>query len=177
MSESEINWDTVGLGKEPDLHIARRIGVSDTTVGRQRRKRGIPRFDPLGNINWDRVGLGQRYDKDIALYLGVSDSTVSSMRKKLGIEQFSPPRKRKRPSRGPKYRRSISFDPQIYVRLDRHVALTGEPKAMFATRALSLLLDLEGSIPEPDLEEAKSAIEEMAPKRNTGNTASGIFTF
>lgn len=39
-----INWDLQPLGKEPDMDLAARLGVWQSAVSRQRRKRGIPVF-------------------------------------------------------------------------------------------------------------------------------------
>ena len=39
-----IDWDTVTLGEEPDTTVAKRLGVSQSTVCRVRNKRSIARF-------------------------------------------------------------------------------------------------------------------------------------
>lgn len=42
-----FNWDSVGLGKEPDSAIAARLGVPRRTVCKERNRRNIPKFGGL----------------------------------------------------------------------------------------------------------------------------------
>lgn len=87
-----IDWNSQPLGQIKDTHLAKRLGVSDVAVGKQRRKRGIlvcGSSRMLGNcrvqgqhagINWDEQPLGKVSDKALARKLGVDPSSVRSAR-------------------------------------------------------------------------------------------------
>lgn len=83
-----IDWDSQPLGEVPDLELAKRLGVSRTLVGQQRRRRGIEshrqKYGLLG-IDWSRQPLGSISDRKLARDLGVSFSLVQYRRKALGI--------------------------------------------------------------------------------------------
>lgn len=85
-----IDWSTVEhlLGVEFDAEIAKVVGVTATTVGNERRRRGIPpvvRGRP-SPIDWRRVpDLGVLSDGEIAGRLGVSHQSVQRARQRLGV--------------------------------------------------------------------------------------------
>lgn len=86
-----INWDEQPLGKIPDTWIARKLGVSEVAVGKQRRKRGIKPYSKhnkesqrepgqRAGINWDEQPLGEVPDYILARKLGVDPSSVRCAR-------------------------------------------------------------------------------------------------
>lgn len=89
-----IDWDAQPLGKLTDLEIAKRLGVSQVAVFRQRTKRGIP--PARTSIKWDYVGLGTQTDIVIARRLGVGNNAVAVQRNKRGI----PPANGRKPRNG-----------------------------------------------------------------------------
>lgn len=86
-----IDWDSQPLGREPDVEIARRLGVCKALVGRCRKSRGIARFSRKeGNgtswsINWDSQPLGKIKDVELAQKLGVCPTTVLAARRVRSI--------------------------------------------------------------------------------------------
>lgn len=79
-----IDWSSVGLGRESDSAIAKRLGLDNSTVGRARRERGIATYDPARALRNDPE-LGKVPDSVLATRHRVCMSTVCCARKKLGI--------------------------------------------------------------------------------------------
>ncbi len=77
------------LGTTSDKKLARRLGILPDRVGYQRRKRGIPPFDPgPPKVVWTAAvirQLGRISDYQIAKQLGVSRGTVGRERQRHGI--------------------------------------------------------------------------------------------
>lgn len=87
------------LGAASDEDIARELGISLTSVSRERRRRGIATFRPRrSDFEWtDRALrlLGAASDHEVAAELGISYSIVNRKRRILGISSFHPPPHRK----------------------------------------------------------------------------------
>lgn len=85
----KIQWGDVPLGQKSDEELSRELGVSRTTVCRNRQKRGIPphRWTPSG-IHWDDERLGQRPDREIAKEKGVTAQAVIQARVRRGIPSY-----------------------------------------------------------------------------------------
>lgn len=85
-----IDWDFEMLGIESDAAIARRLGVSFTTVHKARCRRGIPAapFEEQrpNAVKWDEeLELGLVPDTEIAERHGVHRNAVHAARKHRGI--------------------------------------------------------------------------------------------
>lgn len=83
------DWNAEPLGAEPDLWIARRVGVAPGTVSSARRRRGIP-VCPLPRGTVERLGgvdmLGQgRTDAEVADALGCGVGAVREARRRHGV--------------------------------------------------------------------------------------------
>lgn len=86
------DWDRQPFGEITDTAIARKLGVSEVAVGKQRRKRGIAVYrsermkggcrvpGQHAGIDWDNQPLGLVPDKTLARQLGVDPSSVRSAR-------------------------------------------------------------------------------------------------
>lgn len=82
------------FGKRSDSELARLIGCDPKTIGYQRRKRNIPRWQKLGDkpnsydiASWPQWALdlmGYMRDVDIAKYFDLDKQIVRAMRIKLG---------------------------------------------------------------------------------------------
>lgn len=92
-----IDWDTQPLGRVKDAAIAAELGVSDSTVREQRRKRGIPSAYRPGSrrtgelralVLTRRDELGRRSDTDIGAELGIRRQAVTQVRMELGIPAY-----------------------------------------------------------------------------------------
>jgi len=79
-----INWTEQPLGRQSDTALAERLGLSQSTVSKWRRKLGIPTHTPP-MIDWDAQPLGQVVDRVLAEKLGVSKETVRRARVARGI--------------------------------------------------------------------------------------------
>jgi hypothetical protein len=78
------------LGMEPDLAIARDMGVSYSAVRTKRVSLGIALCSKTRRVNWEKYGplLGMMKDKELAKKLGCTLNTVFVQRKKRGIPPF-----------------------------------------------------------------------------------------
>lgn len=112
-----VDWDAQPLGQEPDASLARRLGVSPTTVAKQRTNRGIerrqstrepvprkrakapqrgtPREKVGTHVDWSTVAFDGP-DQAVADRLGVPLMVVYQHRRALGIPTYQ---SRKRESR------------------------------------------------------------------------------
>jgi RNA polymerase subunit RPABC4/transcription elongation factor Spt4 len=91
---STIDWKRQPLGIEPDLAIAKRLGVTRIVVARERRKRGIP-APPISlgrrrRIDWDNELLGIETDYAIAERLDITCAAVLNARRCRGIPAAVP---------------------------------------------------------------------------------------
>ena len=90
------------LGTTRDVVIARKLGMSASSVGDKRRSLGIPRCPTINDPNprshrviWDDSlisRLGRESDTSIALELGVLRDVVGAVRRRLGIQPYKKPR-------------------------------------------------------------------------------------
>lgn len=76
-----IDWNAQPLGCVTDKELARRLRVSQPTVGYQRIRRGIPPY--CRPIDWALVPLGRVDDEIIAAELDVALATVAKQRRWL----------------------------------------------------------------------------------------------
>lgn len=80
------------LGKIPDRQLARKAGISASSVGRERSQRGIPPWkEPSPAADWtpERVALlGKDTDARVAAALGISKEVVGVKRRILGIPAY-----------------------------------------------------------------------------------------
>ncbi|MFL6201408.1 MAG: hypothetical protein ACJ76J_19735 [Thermoanaerobaculia bacterium] len=80
------------LGKIPDATLARRAGISWSTVQEERRRRGIPPARPQRPpVDWseDMIQLlGTAEDKEVAAELGIPTASVFRKRRILGIPAY-----------------------------------------------------------------------------------------
>ena len=80
------------LGRRPDAEVAKRAGVVAQTVSRERRRRGIPPFEPRRpRIEWTRAMLallGTDTDGNVAAELRVHVGSVQLRRRVLHIPPF-----------------------------------------------------------------------------------------
>jgi superfamily II DNA or RNA helicase len=90
----DLDWDNVPLGTVPDLQLARELGVSDTLVYSERKKRNIPSCNRwrIVDVDWKKQRLGKRTDMEVAKELGCSRGTVKNARQRLGIPPLAPAR-------------------------------------------------------------------------------------
>ncbi len=80
------------LGKVSDAELARRIGVTTTTVRTKRCLRGIPPLRPRDPMKWrakDIALLGKYPDFEVARMLGVYRKAVINKRHELGIPSYA----------------------------------------------------------------------------------------
>ena len=75
------------LGREIDAEVAKRFGVSASAICALRRRRGIPRFDPLSALFAERPELteqlGVKPDSFFAELAGVSLATIRRYRRTI----------------------------------------------------------------------------------------------
>jgi len=113
---SDADWEAIGLGRENDVAIARRLGTSTAVVWRAREVRGIPPFkgprrtptltakrlekailknlgepprDEAGAIDWTVVPFGQVPDTLLGRWLGMPKRTVARQRERFGLEPYA----------------------------------------------------------------------------------------
>ena len=92
-SKSEINL----LGTEKDGAVAKKIGVSTSSVASKRRELGVKPFRSLKRRPqrvWSKEELsllGKISDTELAEKINVSITTIGNKRRELGIEKFSKP--------------------------------------------------------------------------------------
>lgn len=88
-SITNARWDNIStLGNMSDEALAKQLGCSPATVGRQRRRRNIPTYGE--RVHWNTVtDLGQTCDTLIAKRFGVSCSAVSNARRRLSIPSYT----------------------------------------------------------------------------------------
>jgi hypothetical protein len=86
------------LGKESDIKVARRLGISAPAVWRMRVQLDIGALTPKQHIDWTKARsalLGKLSDKVLAKRWGVKAETIARKRTELGIAPFvrtTPPR-------------------------------------------------------------------------------------
>lgn len=94
-----IDWTpelVARLGTAPDTEIAEQLGLTPSTVTRQRHRRGIEPFrtKQSGRYLWDSpenvAMLGSFTDKEIARKLGVRVASVQAARARRGIAALAP---------------------------------------------------------------------------------------
>lgn len=76
------------LGQVPDDQVARLVGVHVSTVRQERRRRGIPSFQPKPRVVWTEETLkklGTVSDADLAAEVGCKATAVFKKRQELGI--------------------------------------------------------------------------------------------
>ncbi len=115
-----INWDLHPLGKVSDGEIARKLGVTPSSVQKARQRRGIAANPNLERYDWAEQPLGKITDSELARRLGIVRSTVQRAREKRGIPPLVP-----RPE-GP----SSSYD----IDWDKITTLGNHPDAVIARR-------------------------------------------
>jgi len=87
------------LGRESDIQVARRLGISAAAVWRKRVQLGIRALTPKQHIEWTKARsalLGKLSDKGLAKRWGGKAETIARKRTELGIEPFvrtTPPRR------------------------------------------------------------------------------------
>jgi hypothetical protein len=116
------NWDEQPLGQMPDYVLAEKLGVNESTVFVQRKRRGIPAASRVGThekVDWSAQPLGQMSDAELARALGVGCDTVQRQRNKRGIPRF----------RGDA-RDSVSPERILVLRVESHDVLSGEVKVV-----------------------------------------------
>lgn len=82
-----IDWDSLPLGKVPDLQLAAKLGVHNTTVRNARQARGIAPYQKAAGLSSDPM-LGKEPDRVTAERWGITIASVCDMRKKLGVPAF-----------------------------------------------------------------------------------------
>jgi hypothetical protein len=93
------------LGRASDRAVARRLGISVTTVCLKRLELGIPSYGPRPFFNWtpERLKrLGKRPDTELAREFGLNPMTVWAKRQALGIPRYLRRGRRKTTSGEPK---------------------------------------------------------------------------
>lgn len=87
VTPSQIDWNSVGLGKRSDRAIGKELGVHHSIVLWYREKLGIPAYEKT-KIDWDQSPLGEMPDCVLARKLKVSRSFVRDKRKEYGIPSY-----------------------------------------------------------------------------------------
>jgi hypothetical protein len=85
------------LGKMPDRELALKTGSRPATIGKIRRKAGIPAFTVRSPVRTPREHkprqwhgmVGKMLDVEVARVAGVSPITVGAYRRQMGIARFS----------------------------------------------------------------------------------------
>lgn len=100
---AHVQW-TAGqlalMGKLPDVDVAARAGVSPSAVARERRRRGIARWNGRRDpVEWTEPMLsllGTDTDANVAAELGIHPASANHRRRVLGVPSFglSPARSR-----------------------------------------------------------------------------------
>jgi hypothetical protein len=93
MTRPAIEWtdeQIKRLGNEPDLLIAKDMGISYSTVHAKRVSLGVLAFIKTRHVAWSKYDslLGKMTDKDLASKIGCSLNTVFVRRKRKGILPF-----------------------------------------------------------------------------------------
>ncbi len=80
------------LGTVPDLELSAKFGIHNSTIGRRRKKLGIPSFGPSKDaVEWTEemdLFLGTIADLEVARKFRISGSSVGRRRFELGIPTF-----------------------------------------------------------------------------------------
>lgn len=97
------------FGRLSDMDLAKKYGVSNSTIGYHRRKLGISncpqynRSNPPNTGGWNKIifpdsiidRLGKNYDFELAEEMGVNPEVIGKLRRRLGIARKPPPPKGK----------------------------------------------------------------------------------
>lgn len=108
MREVALRYRRAKIGRDPDVEVASKLGVTRQAVVIARKRMGIPAPPPdrarrrLGVARrYLAAGIGKRLDRDVAASLGVTRQAVAMFRRAIGIESVGGVggNRRKAPSR------------------------------------------------------------------------------